>query len=308
MKRFDGSTPDDTARTTTARVGRRSTRAALALAALSAVLLVAPVLHAADAPPDDAPWAERFRWSGEELYYSIEMLGSEAVRAAVGIGPPVEVEEWGRVVPLEGLAQSVGFFANVYSMEDTALTYVNPESGLPVFTSKVIDERGSRRVYDVAFGGDTYRASVVRTAERAQNQSRLTPSSTHDAISWMIDLRSRDLSVGRAYVYHVFDGWKLSRLTGRISGHTELETPIGTLEVAEIRFTREVLSSYPALPWLESARVPPVYGLVSPPEELGVGWFSLDERRLPVGVSIETPIGHIRMILDRHVPPTEAGI
>lgn len=28
-----------------------------------------------------------------------------------------------------------------------------------------------------------------------------------------------------------------------------------------------------------------------------------DDRRLPVGVDIETPLGHLRMILDRHVPP-----
>lgn len=271
-----------------------------ALAFLVALLL-APRLAAAQSAESD--WSDRFRWAGEELYYSIEMLGSESARCAIAIGAPIEHEEWGTVVPLDGLAVSVGFFANVYPMEDTALTYVDPTDGLPFFSSKVIDERAVVRQYEVVYEHDTFVSRITRIAESTRRMGRYIPSDTHDALSWMIDLRSQDLSVGREYVYHIFDGWKLSRLTARIQRHTDIYTELGILDVAEVLYTREVLGSFHPLPYFDSAVLPPVYSVTSGPEDLGIGWFSLDDRRLPVGVDIETPIGHLRMILDRHVAP-----
>ncbi len=253
-----------------------------------------------------ADWAERYRWGGEELYYSIEILEAEAARCAIALGHPIETEEWGIAVPMEGLAMSVGLFGAVYSMHDTATTYVSPTTGLPLSATKEIDERGLWRQYEVTYDREHFHTDVARTREgRTDRSRRYTPSDIHDAISWMVDLRSRDLSVGREYVYHVFDGWKLSRLTGRVIGHTDVYTELGMIEVAEIEFEREVLASHHPTPYAdEIVDLPPVYIVSGEPERLGVGWFSLDERRLPVGVEIESPIGHLRMILDRWEPPS----
>ncbi len=290
--------------------GQMTRRNVLNSGLLTAALLLtlglqAPgTLHAqtAEFPQDTAE--ERFEWYGEELFYSIEMLGSEAARCAVAIGHPIEHEQHGRVVPLEGLSISVGFFANVYPMHDEAVTYLNLEDGLPEWASKRIDERGNVRTYEVSYDHDGFMGTVNRIAETTRLQARYMPSDTHDAITWMLDLRSRDLSVGREYVYHVFDGWKLSRLSARVEEHTEIYTELGILDVAQMRFTREVLGSFPGLPYASDLLLPPVYSLSSGPEDLGLGWFSLDERRLPVGVDIETPIGSVRMLLDRHTPPS----
>lgn len=269
----------------------------LALAALAV-----PALAHAELPQDTAE--ERFEWYGEELYYSIEMLDSEAARCAIAVGYPTEHEDHGLVVPLEGLALSVGFFANVYPMEDTAVTYIGRD-GLPVHSTKVIDERNRERSYAVRYRHDTFVSEIARTeGESTRRTGRFVPSDTHDAISWMLDLRSRDLSVGQEYVYHVFDGWKLSRLTARITSHTEVYTELGILEAAEITFTREVLASHHPLPYADDTTLlPPAYVVTDGPSELGVGWFSLDDRRIPIGVDLETPIGHLRMVIDRHVPP-----
>ncbi|MCB9508369.1 MAG: DUF3108 domain-containing protein [Myxococcales bacterium] len=270
--------------------------------ALCACLAAVPAV--ADELPQDTA-AERFRWSGEQLFYSIEMLGSEAARCAISVGYPTEGEDGETYVPLEGLSISVGFFANVYPMEDTALTRMDLSDGLPTVSTKIIDERGSVRRYDVAYGHDLFRSEIDRSAgEELRRNVRLVPSDTHDAITWMLDLRSRDLSVGQSYVYHVFDGWKLSRLTARVTAHTDVYTELGLLDVAEMRFTREVLASYSPLPYANDlVTLPPVYTVTEGPQDLGVGWFSLDDRRLPVGVDIETPIGHVRMLLDRWVAP-----
>jgi hypothetical protein len=264
--------------------------------------LIFPVSGGAELPQDTAE--ERFAWYGEELYYSIEMLGSEAARCAIAVGFPTNHDEYGLVIPLEGLALSVGFFANVYPMEDTAVTYIG-YNGLPEHSTKIIDERSRERSYSVSYDHELFTSEITRTeGETSRRTGRFLPSDTHDAISWMLDLRSRDFGVGNEYVYHVFDGWKLSRLTVRIAEHTEVYTELGILEVAEMTFTREVLASHHPLPYADdTTSLPPVYVVNEGPSELGVGWFSLDDRRIPVGVEIETPIGHLRMIIDRHVEP-----
>jgi hypothetical protein len=271
---------------------------------LPLLALALPCAANAQLPQDSAE--ERFEWYGEELYYSIEMLGSEAARCAIAVGYPTDHDEHGLVVPLEGLALSVGFFANVYPMEDTAVTYVGTD-GLPVQSTKVIDERNRERSYAVAYEQETFTSAILRTeGEHTRRTGRFVPSDTHDAISWMLDLRSRDLGIGNEYVYHIFDGWKLSRLTARITDHTEVYTELGIMEVAEMTFTREVLASHHPLPYADdSTLLPPVYVVNEGPAELGIGWFSLDDRRIPVGVDIETPIGHLRMIIDRHVVPDQ---
>lgn len=270
---------------------------------LTLFAFAAPVAAQAELPQDSAE--ERFAWYGEELYYSIEMLDSEAARCAIAVGYPTEHEDYGLVVPLEGLALSVGFFANVYPMEDTAVTYIDRD-GLPVHSTKVIDERNRERAYAVAYRHDEFVSEIARTEDESTRRTgRFVPSDTHDAISWMLDLRSRDLSVGQEYVYHIFDGWKLSRLTARVTAHTEVYTELGIMDVAEMTFTREVLASHHPLPYADDTTIlPPAYIVTEGPSQLGIGWFSLDDRRIPVGVDVETPIGHLRMVIDRHVPPS----
>lgn len=276
-------------------------RTLVCLLAACAIALAASAPAAAQrAPLPQETAAERFQWSGQALHYSIEILGAEAARTAIQIGAPMDVEGFGRVIPVDGLTISIGFFGTVYPIHDTALTYLDPATGLPVWSSKVLDERGEVRQYDVTYRQDAFRADVVRQrGGGTQRYHRLAPSDLHDAVSWFLDLRSRDLDVGTSYVYHVFDGWKLSRLTARVTDHVDVYTAMGYLPCAELTFTREVLASFPLLPFAEAAPLPPVYEVTDGPIALGKGWFSLDESRLPVGVEIAAPIGDLRMIIDR---------
>jgi len=242
---------------------------------------------------------DRFEWYGEELEYAIEILGSEAARSALQAGYPEVDEDGHSYIPVYGLALSIGFFGSVYPLEDTAETWIDTASGLPSWTSKTIDERGSVRVYEVDYQREQFRSRVNRTRDGVRAEYfRYTPTDLHDALSWIYDLRSRDLSVGAEYTYHIYDGWKLSRLSVRVDSHTEVYTELGFLEVAEIRFVREVMSSSAPLPWANQiVSLPPIYFVSGEAEEIGVGWFGLDERRLPVGTQIDTPIGNMRVLL-----------
>jgi hypothetical protein len=242
---------------------------------------------------------DRFEWYGEELEYAIEILGSEAARSAVQVGYPQTDENGHTYTPVYGLAISIGFFGSVYPLEDSAETHLDTATGLPIWTSKTIDERDVLRIYEVDYEREGFRSRVNRTRDGIEAEYfRYTPTDLHDALSWIYDLRSRDLSVGAEYTYHIYDGWKLSRLTVRVEQHTEVYTELGFLPVAEMRFVREVLSSAAPLPWANQAvSLPPIYFVSGEADEIGVGWFGLDERRLPVGTQIDTPIGNMRLLL-----------
>lgn len=249
-------------------------------------------------------WSDRFEWEREEFHYQITILGDVAASCSFVIGQMDDHPEHGRVLEVQASASSVGFFGMVYPMADTAVTYIDPSDGLPVTTQKVIDERNNRRIYTVEYNHDGFLMDVTRFRNgNAGHYSRYSTSDMHDAVSWVVDLRSRDFSVGSEYVYHIYDGWKLSRLTARVEQHTDVYTPNGFVEVAEFSFTREVLTSAPALPWAPQRAIPPVYDVTDGPTNLGVGWFSLDDTRLPVGVAISTPIGDLEMIIEDWIPP-----
>ena len=252
-----------------------------------------------------ATWSARFDSAGDEFYYSIRILGAEAGRAAFTIGGPVEIDGLGAVVPLQGMAVSVGFFAAVYPFENTAITYVNPDTGLPFFSSKTIDESDALRRYEVTYNQDDFSATVVRTRDDRQSEFvRLGPSDLHDALSWLIDLRTRDFSTGSRYIYHVYDGWKLSRLTLEVVAQRRLYTEVGAYDAAEFRIWREIMTATRPLPWADdTSDLPPVYMVTDGPTDVGLGWISNDEQRLPLVISISAPIGSLEMRLDRMVAP-----
>lgn len=245
--------------------------------------------------------AQRFAWSGEQLFYAIEFLGNKAIKAGLSVGAPTEVEKFGTVIPIQGLAASVGLLGAVYPIRDSALTYLDPVTGLPVWSEKVLAENNVERSYRVDYDGARHRASVLRNRDGESRQfKRAVPSDIHDAFSWFMDLRSQDLSVGERYTYFVFDGWKLSRLTAVVVRNGTSYCALGELPSAEVELTREVLASEPMLPYtVRGVNLPPVYLEEEPIKKVGRAWFGLDSRRLPIAIEVVTSLGPLGVRIER---------
>lgn len=249
--------------------------------------------------------AARFRWSGEQLFYAIEFLGNKAIKAGLSIGAPTEVEKFGTVIPIQGLAASVGLLGAVYPIRDSALTYLDPATGLPIWSEKVLAENNIERSYKVDYDGTRHRASVLRKRDGETRQfKRAIPSDLHDAFSWFMDLRSQDLSVGKRYEYFVFDGWKLSRLTAVVVRNGTSYCALGDLPSAEVELSREILASEPMLPYAVSgAELPPVYLEEEPMKKVGRAWFGTDERRIPIAIEVVTSLGPLGVRIERAQTP-----
>lgn len=255
---------------------------------------------------DEPSAAARFRWYNERLVYNLEIFNARVARAAIQVGPRAQVAEHGLVVPIQSAATSHGMLDAVYAIRNEAITYLDPETLMPLWSEKILDEKGERREYQVTYVGDEYRARTRRIRRGAEHWfRRFVPSDTHDAFSWVFDLRSRDLRVGDRYYYYIYDGWKLSRLIAHVTEHEPYITEEDSWDAARISITREVLSSHAYLPWAEPvAALPPVYTIEEGPYEVGVGWISLDDARIPLGLEIAVgALGRLRLTIEQYHPP-----
>ena len=255
-----------------------------------------------------APLPSMSRWAGEELHYSVNMMGGEAARGAITVGRATVDENLGEVVPVEGLIQSVGLLSAMVRFRYGGFTWMDAEFGLPLWGDKLLEDGGRTRSYQTAYGLDDYRVDVTRLEnERSRTWSRLTPSRVDDAFSWIFRLRSAPLEVGDVYSFYIFDGWLMRRLHARVVSHVERpEDVTGRKNVmaAELVLVADAMDENASLPWLAGdASLSPVF-TTHRVDDVGTMWISLDDRRLPVALEVRTPIGFMRINLSRHVPPS----
>lgn len=249
-----------------------------------------------------------FPWAGEEVYYSISILGGEAARAALTSGAPTTDDNLGRVIPIHGVAASVGLAAAFARFKYEGLTYFNAATLQPVWGEKLLEDRGRSRTYETYYDRENFTAEVTRFEDnRSSDWTTVVPGEVGDAFSWIYRLRAERLEVGDEYVYYIFDGWKLRRLRVRVAAHVDRPLRSGSDEevrAAELTVIAEELRSFHALPWAaEDLRLPPVY-TIRKRSELATAYMTFDERRIPLGMTISTPIGTMRVSMDRYIPPS----
>lgn len=248
------------------------------------------------------------QWAGEEVHYSISMMGGEAARAALHVGEVTDDEELGRVVPVQGLVSSVGFLSALVKFKYAGLTYVDVDTGYPAWSEKLLEDGGRTRTYTTYYARDQYRADVVRNENSKDSpRTKMIPRHSDDIFTWLFRLRALDLQVGDIYVAYIFDGWLVRRLTLRVISHADRPVRAGareTIRAAEIAIQTESLEPVAPLPWAgKSMFLPPVYR-VSKREQVASMWFSLDDRRIPLNISLQTPVGFVRMDLTKYVAPS----
>ena len=280
------------------------------IAALAALVLctVLPAVTQADGTNPlaqaDAD-AEAFRWHGEEFYYSIRLNGAEAMRASIRAGSVRYVNDRA-YVPISGVAQSVGFFSNVYPLNDQAHTFLDPGDCRPLRSEKYFHERGQKRTYKVDYVHSTYRAKVEKKKEKRTFRYHYSiPGTTHDMLSWMYELRAReDFEVGDELSYYIYDGWKLSRVDLEIVGKEDFYTPMGWFKGWKLSFVREVLKSKHQKK--QGKPREPLLRVKTPDKHSGHVWFSRDENRLPIKVAIDTKFGVSTASLIKYTPAKSA--
>jgi hypothetical protein len=277
----------------------------MAAIAIGAMLLLIPSTAQAEGQNPlgtSHPQVEAFKWAGEEFYYSIQLNGAEAMRASLRAGD-LRRRNNRAYIPISAVAQSVGFFQGIYPINDSANTFVDPTDFRPLRSEKLFKERGETRTYKVDYVHSTYRAKVEKMKEKRTFRFNYSiPGTTHDMISWVYDLRSREsLEVGDGFAYYIYDGWKLSRVDMKVVAKTDVYTPMGWFKGWKISFVREVLKSH-RQKGDNGKPVKPLLRVKTPDKHSGHLYLSRDENRLPIKVSIDTKFGTSEAVLIRYKP------
>ncbi len=241
-----------------------------------------------------------FPWAQEELFYSVRMAGSEAMRAGIRVG---DLQNSGgrNYIPINGVARSRGFFHAIYPVDDAANTFFDPVSGRPLHSEKVFDENDRFRRYTVDYRHQDYLAQVERERNNrlARFQSRI-PSDTHDMITWLYQLRrTENLSMGDEFSFYIYDGWLLSRLDLKVVGREDLLTPMGWFKTWRLDYTREIMETDDTD---EEDSGPPSTFIDERARHTGSLWLSRDANLLPDRVTIDTILGAGEAVLIRYNP------
>lgn len=274
------------------------------------------------APDQSVGQRAHFPWAGEELYYSVRVNDTEAMRGGVRAG---QIQNRGDqyYVPLNGVAQSRGFLDAAYPIDDRANTFIDPTTFRPLRTEKEFDENDRFRSYDVDYLHSSFTAKVERKREghEAHFESPI-PNTTHDMITWMYELRKTgELSVGDRFSFYIYDGWLLSRLDLEVVGREDLLTPMGWFKTWRLSFRRSIMDAEVKNEEADEDNEsdpqddadeddaddnphPPTTRIKEEARHTGHLWLSRDENLIPVQVTIDTVFGAGRAVLIRYEPGT----
>ena len=243
-----------------------------------------------------------FPWLGEELYYSVRVNDSEAMRAGVRIGT-MEYRGDTPYVPISGVARSRGFFDAIYPVDDRINVYLDPATNRPFRSEKRLDENNRFRTYDVDYRRHEYIAYVERfRRDRESTFQDSIPAETHNMISWLYELRrTDDIAIGDQFSYFIYDGWLLSRIELEVVAREDLLTPIGWFKTWRVDFERDILRSRRARRNDDEPPQPPEIIVDDAARHTGSIWFSRDQNMIPVKFSVDSTFGSGDVVIIRYV-------
>ena len=245
-----------------------------------------------------------FPWVGEELYYSVRINNSEAIRAGIRTG---DVRRRGgrNYVPVNGMARSRGFFNAVYPIDDQANTYLDPDTSFPLRSEKTFEENNRLRRYDVDYKHGSYIAKVERVrGDRETHFQAPIPPDTHDMVTWLYDLRRvGDIAIGDEFSYYIYDGWLLSRVDLEVKEREDLLTPMGWFKTWRLDFARQIMNvERQSRNDDNPTPKPPNINVREERRHTGSLWLSRDVNYLPVRVTIDTMLGPGEAVIIGYTP------
>jgi hypothetical protein len=246
-----------------------------------------------------------FRFEGEELYYGVEISGSDAARASIRVGKRQKVRGV-TYVPVAAKAITHGFFAKSYPVDNKADTFINVNTLQPIKSDKVIREKGESRVYKVRYDPGAYSVRVDKEMKKGKRASKKTyerpvPATIHDGLSWMYELRMEPLKKGDVYTYYIYDGWKLSRLKVTVMGKkSKVWTPLKSFDTIKVDIERTILNAS----WPKGSRSKSNPRLTSraKPYYFSTIFLSDDEARVPVRIFVTSKTADSELKLVKYVP------
>lgn len=226
-----------------------------------AAIVFAAQLATAPVSPVESRYVE-----GETLDYNLTWLKITGGTARMTIKPHGDDS-----FRITSVARSSPSFSRIFRVRDEIETTVARGDFSTTRYVKRLDEDGDK-IEEVTVVEDG-----VATRTRKKVKKVNVPRPVFDPISVIYQLRTRDLTPGRAYHFELIADGKLYTVNARIVRKEKIQTPAGTFDC--VRVEPQMLS-----------------GGVEREEKLFL-WYTDDERRLPVRIRTEVKFGAVTATL-----------
>ncbi len=181
-------------------------------------------------------------------------------------------------------AWSTGIVDVFYTVRDTITSTINANDLWPVRFEKKQREGSYHR--DSTYVFEARGDSVI--IHRNNGASFACSVRVHDILSVMYRVRTYPLEVGRSFETMVYEGGKFYSARVDVLRREQITVPAGTFDtvVAEPILESDAIFKQKGRLWI---------------------WFTDDERRIPVRMASQVPIGRILADLTRYVPPDDSS-
>jgi len=220
--------------------------------------------------------------AGEQITWSVTLLGVEGVRARLAVGQP-GIEKGRRVVAVAAQAESAGILAAVKKVRDSVSSWIDVESGIPTRTISEVEMKGKTlEVQAIRRSRQPVADLVVKRGKGARElkESKRLPSfETHDPLSAILVLRNWTAANGSRAVFTTLGGLRIWRTDVVVEGREELSGPLGkrqTIRIAGV--SRRMIGNRP-----DRRHKPRTFTL----------WLSEDPERIPLKIIATTEYGEI---------------
>ena len=190
----------------------------------------------------------------------------------VGGNVTLTVEEKNNLYHLKGLAKTTGLAEKLFSVKDTYESFIEIPTGLPVFAIQNVKEGKTYKYYnEVKFN------RTSNTVVSSLSGEHTVPAGILDMISVFYYIRRMDFTNaknGDSYKVDTYFSDKLFPFELRFRGREVVSTPKG--EIACLKFA----------PIVEPGRV------FKSKDDMYI-WYTDDENRIPVLISMEMLVGHV---------------
>ena len=192
-------------------------------------------------------------------------------------------------VPAALRAHSLGTVEQLHAFELRLDSFLGAD-GRPLEGWTRIEEKRKPRSFKTRFSQDSGAARVTKEFEKRETRLELAfRGTTHDLLSWWYTLRNEKLKENRVFEYHVWDGWKLVRMTASVGPLERVWTPVGTWDAHRVKLVRTRLHHAGSDAYTAKRTV----------ETIGVLWLASGDGNIPVALDLEAPVGVAKVRLTR---------
>lgn len=215
---------------------------------------------------------------GEYLVYQVSWLGVKAGSSYMSVDHPEKLND-NVVWPLRTGAETTGLVKKLYRIDNKTVSYYSPDHDHPLRFEVEQFSGGREEFISMFFYQDERRVEWRRMYKNRESKgSDDVPPGVQDTLSSIYYLRNQELKVGAAITIPIYVSQKNWLLQAKVVKKEKITVPAGTFRTL----------------YVKPIMLPESEGEPKGTMEL---WFTDDERRIPVQVSSEVPVGSVLMKL-----------